>query len=255
MTSLPTFWASSARSPDSGLHDAFTERLNLAVSSERASSRGVDSSAREKQHAASEWFLECLYQGFCCLPSAAVALPRSVSAYSTNRLDALPYGYDVVTRVWNAAKTLGWITVTLGFDGGDRGLGKVTRVQAVGELLEHFHLLGIQWQEVDSPPVQQLIVLGMGEKGKARRLADRAEDEQVPAMQDNLHRINEFLLSQCIHLNCSNKLLLDQQDGPVSQGDVKAAVGRYNPKDRPRALNFQNVAMRRIFTHGSFDKG
>jgi hypothetical protein len=167
----------------------------------------------------------------------------------------MPYGYDVVTRVLDAATSLGWVQVTLGFDGGDTGMGEVTRVQATGELLEHFHVLGVRWQAVSSPPPEDLIIIAMEAKGKGRKLADRDGDVRVGPMQDNLHRINEFLLSKCIHLNCSDDVLLDPEDGVVSQGDIKPTKGRYNPKDRPRALNFQQVVMRRIFAHGSFDKG
>jgi hypothetical protein len=74
-------------------------------------------------------------------------------------------------------------------------------------------------------------------------------------MQDNLKRINEFLLTQCIHLNCSNDVLLDTIDGVIKQVDASPIAGRYNVKDRPRALNFLGVAMSRIFAHGSLDKG
>jgi hypothetical protein len=182
-------------------------------------------------------------------------LPRSTAAHSTNKLNSVPFGYDVVTRVLEAATTLGWVTVTPGFDGGDEGQGQVTRIQAAGDLLIHFHSLGVQWQELASPPPEELIVLATEEKGKGRRLVLRDEDERVPAMQDNLDRINKYLLTQCIHLNCPDSILLDPVDGVVSQGDVKATPGRYNKKDRPRSLNFQDVTMRRIFAHNSLDKG
>lgn len=64
-----------------------------------------------------------------------------------------------------------------------------------------------------------------------------------------------YLLTQCIHLNCSDSILLDPVDGVVSQGEVKATPGQYNPKDRPRTLSFQGVTMRRIFSRGSLGKG
>ena len=50
-------------------------------------------------------------------------------------------------------------------------------------------------------------------------------------------------------------MLLDPIDGVVSQGEVKATKGKYNPKDRPRSLNFQGVSMTRIFARGSLGKG
>jgi hypothetical protein len=255
MTPSPAFWANSTLMPAAPLHGSQAELLTQTVTSRRLSTRGVNPAAREKQASASAWFLECLYQGFCCLPRAPIALPRSTSAYSTNKLNSVPFGYDVVTRVLDAATSLGWVTVTPGFDGGDEGQGQVTRVQAAGDLLIHFHSLGVHWQELASPPPEQLIVMAMGEKGKDRRLVLRDEDERVPAMQDNLDRINKYLLTQCIHLNCADSILLDSVDGVVSQGDVKATPGRYNPKDRPRALSFQDVTMRRIFSRGSLGKG
>ena len=251
----PAFWASSTLTPSAPLHGAFAERLSQTVSSLRLSTRGVNKSALEKQALSSAWLLECLHQGFCCLPSAAVALPRSTASHSSNRLNSVPYGYDVVTRVLEAAISLGWVGVTPGFDGGDQGQGQVTRVQAQGDLLIHFHKLGVQWQDLPAPPPEDLIVIAMGKKGKDRRLVVRTEDARVPAMQENLDRINKYLLTQCIHLNCADSLLLDPTDGVVSQGSVKQTPGRYNSKDRPRALSYQAVTMRRIFAHGSLSKG
>lgn len=255
MTPLPAYWATSTRMPRSSLHDVFAAGLTQAVSSHRTSTRGVNKVALQKQADASAWFLECVYQGFCCLPMAVVALPRSTAAYSTNRLNPVPFGYDVVTRVLAAATSLGWATVTPGFERGEEGQGQVTRIQAAGDLLNHFHSLGVQWQELASPPREELIVIAMEAKGKGRRLALREEDHSVAPMQDNLDRINKYLLTKCIHLNCADSVLLDPVDGAVSQGTVKATLGRYNPKDRPRTLNYQAVAMRRIFAHGSLVKG
>ena len=251
----PAYWATSTRMPSASLHDVFAAGLTQAVSSRRTSTRGVNKAALQKQADASAWFLECLYQGFCCLPMAVVALPRSTAAYSTNRLNSVPYGYDVVTRVLDAATSLGWATVTPGFERGEEGQGQVTRIQAAGDLLIHFHSLSVQWQELTSPPPEELIVIAMEAKGKGRRFALREEDHSVAPMQDNLDRINRYLLTQCIHLNCADSVLLDPVDGVVSQGKVKATLGRYNPKDRPRTLNYQAVAMRRIFAHGSLGKG
>ena len=96
MTNEPTFWALSVLLPKTSLHDEFAKKLTTVVSSQRQSLRGVNKSALDKQDAATTWLLECLYQGFCCLPSAAVAIPRSTAAYSSGRPDALPYGYDTV---------------------------------------------------------------------------------------------------------------------------------------------------------------
>jgi hypothetical protein len=255
MTNEPTFWALSVLLPKTSLHDEFAKKLTTVVSSQRQSLRGVNKSALDKQDAATTWLLECLYQGFCCLPSAAVAIPRSTAAYSSGRPDALPYGYDTVSRVLDAAVSLGWVSIAPGFQSATPGESQVTRVHPTGDLLQQFVDLGVQWQELIAPPPDGLVILAMEKHGKDRRIVDRSEGVQVASMQDNLHRINEFLLTQCIHLNCSDDLLLDTVDGVVRQPDSSRVGGDGAIKDRPKAVNFQDVTMCRIFAHGSLGKG
>src|SRR5438045_2450205 len=71
MTPPPTLWATSVLMPYTSLHLAFAERLTQVISSHRLSTRGLSRSALDKQDAAALWMLECLYQGFSCVPQAA----------------------------------------------------------------------------------------------------------------------------------------------------------------------------------------
>ena len=255
MTGEPTFWASSVLMPTTSLHQGHGEQLSRFVTSQRGSTRGVTKDTLQKQDSVCAWLLECLYQGFCCFPSAAVALPRSTAAYSSNRASAIPFGYDVVSRVLDAVQSLGWVRVTPGYQSAGAGESQVTRFHAVGGLLQHFTELGVRWQEANGPSSDGLIIVAMSEGGKDRRVVARSEDTRVESMQDNLHRINEFFLTQCIHLNCSNDLLLDTVDGVVRRKDASLVIGDATTKERPTAINFQSVAMCRIFAHGSLDKG
>jgi len=166
----------------------------------------------------------------------------------------MPHGYGVLTRVIDAATSIGWVSVVTGFQSKTKGEGRVTRIHPAGDLLQHYEDLGLQYQDLIAPPPDRLVILAMEEHGEGRRFVDRSEDARVAPMQDNLDLINQFFLTQCIYLNCSDELLLDTVDGVVAR---RNSPDDLDPREDcgPTAINFQSVAMCRIFAHGSLDKG
>ena len=73
----PGFFAERVIMPKSPyLHDDIANEINSACNTLRKSSKGVQKLDKLKQTNACRWFVEAMYQAFCCLPHLPLALHR-----------------------------------------------------------------------------------------------------------------------------------------------------------------------------------
>ena len=189
----PAYWPEFMRMPQRGqyLHKTFAEQLNVACLVMRTSSRGVSPKVLADQRDASRWFIEALYQGYCCLPSLPIALPRRRNYYTTN----FPLGFKVVDRVLKAAVRLGFVRLVKGkYDPAE--ISWVTRVHPQGGLLNHFKGISTIWQKLSPPDIATSVLIN--ERKSRRRPATSADHPDVQRMQRNLYEINRFFAKQCI---------------------------------------------------------
>lgn len=111
----------------------------------------------------------------------------------------------------------------------------VTRIHAAGELLEHFHVLGVQWQAVTPPPASELLIIAIGTKGRDRKLVTRDEDERVT------YRFNEAVVRVVEHAEgpapdrCLRPVSGLTDDGEASVSTVKRRPAQRG-KRKPRVI-------------------
>ena len=218
-------WVEMAKTPY--LHDLIANQIDQACHAQ--SGKGVSAWVLKKQSEACRWFVEGMYQGFCCLPRLPLALPRRSNEYKN-----LPFGYTVVDRVLTAALHLKFIVVKNGFYA-PSGEGFVTRVRPRGAMLSHFHDLLIQWQWMPVPKPEQSILIN--DETKKRRIATHRDRADVMQMRKNLNEINTFLGKQCISIELSNQRFTDPVSTIISAKSSKV-----------ECINFQNIFLKRIFS-------
>ena len=237
MGNRPGYFAGWVKMPKTPyLHDLIAKQIDQACHALRKSTKGVSAGVLKKQSAACRWFVEGMYQGFCCLPRLPLALPRRSNEYKQ-----LPFGYDVVDRVLNAALHLKFIGVKNGFYA-PSGEGFVSRIRPLGAMLSHFHELVIQWQLMPVPKPEESIRISVGRV--KRRIATHLDRAGVMQMRKNLDEINKFLSKQCISIELSNKRFTDPVSTVISAKSKKV-----------ECINFQNIFLTRIFAFEGLNPG
>ena len=233
----PGFFAERVIMPKSPyLHDDIANEINSACNTLRKSSKGVQKLDKLKQTNACRWFVEAMYQAFCCLPHLPLALHRRRNEYHR-----LPFGYDVISRVLEAAEQQKMICVIPG-KYLISGEGYISRIQPIGTLLSHFYELGLVWQKIPPPLPEDCVLMTIDREKKKRRKASLKDHQSVAEMRQNLSTINEFLSHQCININLAD----DEFVEPESRF-IKANSDEDENGDKP-AINFQSVFLRRLFT-------
>ena len=228
------------------LHKELADRLDSECTGMRRSTRGVTAGDLRKQRDASRWFIESLYQGYCCLPRLPIALPRSRNAYANE----LPFGYEVVKRILDAARRLGFVIMIKGKHDPD-GISWVTRVHPHGDLMNHFKNIGTVWQKL--PPPDKLATIWVNqEENRPRRIATEVDHSDVPRMQRNLYEINLFLAKQCIQVFLPNARFKEHAEKFLKDDDDSSVSSSRNRSSAATCVNFQNVFLRRIFTENAF---
>lgn len=231
----PGFFAERVIMPKSPyLHDHIANEINSACNALRKSPKGVEALDRQNQMEACRWFVEAMYQAFCCLPHLPLALYRR-----RNQYHRLPFGYDIISRVLEAAEQQKMIRIMLG-KYSESGEAYISRVKPTGAMLSHFNDLGLVWQKIPPPRPEDCVLITTDKKNKKRRIATLKDHQSVAEMRQNLRIINEFLSKQCIYINLAD----DQFSKPESKF-IK--VNEYDKDDKP-SVNFQSVFLRRLFT-------
>lgn len=228
------------------LHKELADRLDSECTGMRRSTRGGTADDLRKQRDASRWFIEALYQGYCCLPRLPIALPRSRNAYA----NGLPFGYEVVKRVLDAAVRLGFVIMKKGRHDPD-GINWVTRVHPHGDLINHFKNIGTVWQKLPPPDKLATIFVNQG-KNCPRRIATEADHSDVLRMQRNLYEINLFLAKQCIQVFLPNARFKEPAEKFLKDDDDLSVASSRDRSSAATWINFQNVFLRRIFTENAF---
>lgn len=187
------------------------------------------------------WWIGCLYQAFCCIPSSAVALSLSRSSYLSSGFPCIRLSYQAVVRVVRCSKVLGWVQHIAGCNGpnGNRALA---RYSAAGRLLARFQETGVIWSPRVSPDTGQLILISTNSKGKKRAVADD-EHPEVAKWKDQLSRIN-YLIGQ-------TPIYLDLPDSEWAKVNPKSA----SKSNLNSALCITQTVLRRMFTRDKFDHG
>lgn len=236
-------WYTSFETPNDDRHPTQTQLLAFEIQQLRSSTRGLTKAIAELEPEAAQWFIEGLYQAFHSLPQSALALPLSERFYGPSRVNSVPYNYGCIQRVVKAAQHLGWIEVIKGHHSPSGG--KVSRINAAGELAEAFQAFPLAWAKIKSPKSSELIVMSVGQKDKQRRFVNQAEHPDVQTWQRNLNQINELLASKCIHLDTTNDNIQLAAMGQ-SKGNKNGFVS---------PINFSKVSLRRIFSRDQLDCG
>ncbi len=247
-TSRPVLWYASVLNSPYPRHPERLTELKAMVDRQRTSRKGVDRRVLDGERFAAIWLLEGLYQAYFSQPRAMLALPMSERFYNASYRTPVPHPFGAVKKILAAAESLGWLKVDVGSHDPEGKRGRVTTVEASGELATQFEQDSYEWRLLDAPLPDRLILLAEDSEQKVRREIRNDEAPQVSQWRSNIQRINELLLSHCICLDGSNDVILDvgvSRSAHVSQGRVFG----------PTPLNFSQVTLRRIFARGRLDRG
>lgn len=251
MASNTGLWAASVARPAPDSYGPQVSAVLDVLFSGRRSMRGISAATIEWYEGATAWLIEVLYQAQCSFPEVPAVLPRSPRMFTSGRADSPPFGHEIVLNVLDALVQLGWAEENRGSFDVETGRGWFTRIQSAGALRVGFREWGLLWAMRQPNPSDSLILMG---NGKERRSVGLEEGLEVRSWQDNLHRINEHLLDQCIYLEMSDAMLkqLGQAMASMPEGVMTGAadIGAIG-----RSVNFAAVQMRRIFAKGSLKKG
>lgn len=199
-------------------------------------------------------FIEGLHQAYASqIPDTAVAFPHSQRFYGKEGTHSIhKYTYRNVDACYQALLSLGWVSYCTGFLDQNE-LGQPTTIAPDGLLLQRFSEAKPHWKQVGfiSDPVVVRI------KNKAtgtRRVIDSPDTPEVHLMRQQMHRINDFLCDQAIHLNLPNARL---KALAVKMASTRYSyeIGAGRRRTRARILNFLQVGLRRIFSKGRTDRG
>ena len=147
----------------------------------------------------------------------------------------------------------GYISVQLGVFN-PLGKGRITRLLPKGDLLDHFEGQVFHWMHLKPLAKNQSLFLNQGKHGKNRRRVERHESVLVPAMQENLHKINDFLSCQCIAVYASNCDLFSAKFwGKPTFSNID--LDSLTLQEKTCSFNFQSIFLRRIFVQNSLQLG
>ena len=197
--------------------------------------------------------LSSLYQAYTS-PHAAntVSYPKKKPAYKLNSESKVPYSYQRAVEVFDRLCELSWVSVT------EPVTQKLyTRIEATGTLSEKFEEIGFVWFEQMPMPRFKSLYLRDVERdndGKAIRkppkykttkfdVAIDNNNDEVIRMRDNLHKINSYLVKQCITLDLDDEQLKET----LAQIERKG--------DGDKLVDLRRIQLTRIFSRGSMNKG
>lgn len=189
------------------------------------------------------WWIDCLYQGFCCIPAVPVALSLARATYSKSGYCSIPHTYAAVVRAVKCSKTLGWVDHVAGCNGPD-GSRALARYSASGDLLDKFLQQGVIWSPRLSPDREQLVLISTNSKSYKRSVAV-CEHPEVAIWRDQLHRINCLIGQTPIYLD-----LPDTEWAKVTPKNTSKSKLTSSPP-----LCLTQTALRRMFTRDKFDHG
>ena len=246
------FWPANVIVQDGDLiHEKFiTEISQKAVG---LASRKFAPSLKGEYKKAARWLIFGLYQSHFSLPRSPLAIPLGWGEYGKAGVLGMRCGVKVLGNLIKVGCLLGYLTVQLG-EFNPLGKGRITRLWPKGELLDHFNGQIFQWRHLKPLAKNRSLFLNQGKHGKNRRLVVRHESVLVPSMQDNLHRINDFLSCQCIAVYASNSELFSEKFWGKSKPS-NHAQDEFSMEEKTCSLNLQNVFLRRVFVQNSLQKG
>jgi hypothetical protein len=241
MHQLPALFASSIAPSKTQLYEDLVERLFKEMREDRESNRGNSATINRIQRSACRWWIDCLYQGYCCIPTSPVALSLSRNNFSVNGYRKIPQSHNAVMRAVRTTKALGWVRQTMGCNGPD-GCRSLSRYAAHGGLLDSFTAMGRVWHAVSPPEREMLIVISQDSRSKKRHVAEN-EHSNVRKWRDDLHRINCLIGNKPIYLDLPDSDWLEVKPKQASKSGT------------PAPLCLTQTAMRRMFTRNKFDHG
>ena len=246
------FWPANVIVHDGDLiHEKFiTEISQKAVG---LANRKLAASVKGEYKKAARWLIFGLHQSHFSLPRSPLAIPLGWGEYGKAGVLGMRYGVKVLGNLIKAGCLLGYLTVQLG-EFNPLGKGRITRLWPKGELLDHFNGKIFQWRHLKPLAKNQSLFLNQGKHGKNRRRVERHDSVLVPCMQENLHRINDFLSHQCIAIYASNSDLFSEKFWGKSI-PINHAQDELSMEEKTCSLNFQNVFLRRVFVQNSLQWG
>lgn len=210
--------------------------------------------------------LSSLYQAYTS-PHAAntVSYPKKNFAYKLKSESKVPYSYKRAIEVFDRLCELSWVSVT------EAVTQKLyTRIEASGALSEKFEDIGFVWfeqmpmpkfkslylrdvkRDKDGKVIRTIPKRNKNSKVKRKRpkpktikfdVAIDNNKEEVIRMQNNLHKINSYLVKQCITLDLDDEQLKET----LAQIDRKG--------DGDKLVDLRRIQLTRIFSRGSMNKG
>lgn len=246
------FWPANVIVHDGDLiHEKFI--LEISQKAIGLVSRKLAPSVKGQYKNAARWLIFGLHQSHFSLSRSPLAIPLGWGEYGKSGVLEMRYGVKVLSNLIKAGCQLGYLTIQLGVFN-PLGKGRITRLWPKGDLLDHFNGQIFQWRHLKPLAKNQSLFLNQGKHGKNRRRVERHDSILVPSMQENLHRINDFLSHQCIAIYVSNSDLFSEKFWGKSI-PINHAHDELSMEEKACSLNFQNVFLRRVFVQNSLQWG
>ena len=245
-------WPANVIVPDGdSSHDNFISNISLMAVG--LADRKPSSTMKAEYKKAARWLVFGLYQSHISLPRSPLAIPLGWGEYGQQGVYGMKYGVKVLKNLIKAGSRLGYLSVQLGVFN-PLGKGRITRLLPKGDLLDHFEGQIFHWMHLKALAKNQSLFLNQGKHGKNRRRVERHESVLVPSMQENLHKINDFLSCQCIAVYASNSDLFSAKfwGKPTSSNHD---LDLLSPQEKTCSFNFQSIFLRRIFVQNSLQLG
>lgn len=218
------------------------------------SSRGVNISRRNAEiKLIAQHIISALYQAMAnpFLDTQQVALPLRESAYSRTNPEKVNYSYGYTVAAKDELVNLDWIKLDIGSE--EAGY---TRIKPSKKLIQRFDKLGFRWLRIKPTPPEKLVELRDVQRDKAGNVIringktskvtlETPLTPEVKQYQENLLKINKFLLQHCIHLELDDDNL----------EKLREELSSRETDDESIQINLYNTQLTRIFSRGSLEKG
>ncbi|MDG1816393.1 MAG: hypothetical protein P8H22_09865 [Glaciecola sp.] len=181
----------------------------------------------------------------------SVSIPLHKRHYHPTDANKIPYVYpNKVEAVFKALTRLGWVVAEKGKYRSSYKMN-VTVMQVQSRLAIKFAALDMHWLQQVPLALSKLVEVREKDIDTQQKinlpLDSFSEQDVIQNYQHNLHRLNQHLIQQCIHLDVTDKQLVDVL--------TRKGINEQAQVSHEQVIDISQVQLRRIFAKGQLDRG